>query len=148
MQNQEGTKQSWEEKRVQYIDGLKKPTEAQQLLAILYKKANRTEAENKKLAALIKAEKATERALNANAAITKMLNGAKEDERRARNHRLIQQGILLDLVGLDTRSRGEMLGALIAAVASAKANPEHWATWKAKGDALLAEKGNLTTSLD
>lgn len=148
MQNQEGTKQSWEEKRVQYIDGLKKPTEAQQLLAILYKKSNRTEAENKKLAALIKAEKATERALNANAAITKMLNGAKEDERRARNHRLIQQGILFDLVGLDTRSRGEMLGALIAAVASAKANPEHWATWKAKGDALLAEKGNQTTSLD
>ena len=28
MQNQEGTKQSWEEKRVQYIDGLKKPTSA------------------------------------------------------------------------------------------------------------------------
>lgn len=21
-------------------------------------------------------------------------------------------------------------------------NPEHWATWKAKGNALLAEKGN------
>ena len=148
MQNKDAEKQSWEEKRVQYIDGLKKPTEAQQLLSILYKKAGRTEIENKKLAALIKAEKATERALNANAAITKMLNGAKEDERRARNHRLIQQGILFDLVGLDTRSRGEMLGALIAAVASAKANPEHWATWKAKGDALLAEKGNLTTSLD
>lgn len=148
MQNKDAEKQSWEEKRVQYIDGLKKPTEAQQLLSILYKKAGRTEIENKKLAALIKAEKATERALNANAAITKMLNGAKEDERRARNHRLIQQGILFDLVGLDTRSRGEMLGALIAAVASAKANPEHWPTWKAKGDALLAEKGNQTTSLD
>ena len=141
MQNKDAEKQSWEEKRVQYIDGLKKPTEAQQLLSILYKKAGRTETENKKLAALIKAEKATERALNANAAITKMLNGAKEDERRARNHRLIQQGILFDLVGLETRSRGEMLGALIAAVASAKGNPEHWATWKAKGDALLAEKG-------
>ena len=148
MQNKDAEKQSWEEKRVQYIDGLKKPTEAQQLLSILYKKAGRTEIENKKLAALIKAEKATERALNANAAITKMLNGAKEDERRARNHRLIQQGILFDLVGLDTRSRGEMLGALIAAVASAKANPEHWPTWKAKGEALLAEKGNQTTSLD
>jgi hypothetical protein len=148
MQNNDGKKQSWEEKRVQYIDGLKKPTEAQQLLSILFKKADRTEAENKKLAVLIKAEKATERALNANAVITKMLSGAKEEERRARNHRLIQQGILFDLVGLDTRSRGEMLGALIAAVASAKASPEHWATWKAKGDALLAEKGNLTTSLD
>lgn len=142
MQNQSDKKQSWEEKRVQYIDGLKKPSEAQQLLAILFKKTNRTEAEGKKLAALVKAEKATERALNANATITKMMNGEKEEARRARTHRLVQQGILFDLVGLDTRSRGEMLGALIAAVASAKANPEHWASWKAKGDAMLAEKDN------
>jgi len=142
MQNQSDKKQSWEEKRVQYINGLKKPSEAQQLLAILFKKTNRTEAEGKKLAALVKAEKATERALNANATITKMMNGEKEEARRARTHRLVQQGILFDLVGLDTRSRGEMLGALIAAVASAKANPEHWASWKAKGDAMLAEKDN------
>lgn len=140
MQNQGDQKKSWEEKQVQHIDGLKRPTEAQQLLTILYRKKDRTETESKKLAALIKAEKATERALNANAAITKMMTSAKDDERRARNHRLIQQGILFDLVGLDTRSRGEMLGALVAAVASAKSNPEHWASWKSKGDALLAEK--------
>lgn len=144
MQNQSAGKQSWEEKRVQYIDGLKKPSEAQQLLAILFKKANRTDAEGKKLAALIKAEKANDRALTANAAITKMMNGAKEDERRVRNHRLIEQGVLFDLVGLETRSRGEMLGALIAAVASAKSNPEHWANWKAKGDAMLAGKDNAS----
>ena len=142
MQNQNEKKQSWEEKRVQYIEGLKKPSEAQQLLAILFKKTDRTEAENKKLAALVKAEKANERALNANATITKMMNGEKEEARRARTHRLVQQGILFDLAGLDTRSRGEMLGALIAAVTSAKANPEHWASWKAKGDAMLAEKDN------
>lgn len=141
MQKQSTEKQSWEEKRVQYIDGLKKPNEAQQLLAILFKKANKTDTESKKLAALFKAEKANDRALTANAAITKMMNGAKEDERRARNHRLIEQGVLFDLVGLDTRSRGEMLGALIAAVASAKSNPEHWTSWKTKGDAMLAEKG-------
>lgn len=146
MQNQNDKKQSWEEKRVQYIDGLKKPSEAQQLLAILFKKTDRTEVESKKLAALIKAEKATERALNANTTITKMMNGEKEEARRARTHRLVQQGILFDLVGLDTRSRGEMLGALIAAVASAKANPEHWASWKVKGDALLAEKDNSTNT--
>lgn len=146
MQNQNDKKQSWEEKRVQYIDGLKKPSEAQQLLAILFKKTDRTEVESKKLAALIKAEKATERALNANATITKMMNGEKEEARRARTHRLVQQGILFDLVGLGTRSRGEMLGALIAAVASAKANPEHWASWKVKGDALLAEKDNSTNT--
>jgi len=142
MQNQTEKKQSWEEKRVQYIEGLKKPSEAQQLLVILFKKTDRTGVESKKLAALVKAEKATERALNANATITKMMNGEKEEARRARTHRLVQQGILFDLAGLDTRSRGEMLGALIAAVASAKANPEHWASWKAKGDAMLAEKDN------
>ena len=147
MQNQNDKKQSWEEKRVQYIDGLSKPSEAQQLLAILFKKTDRTEAENKKLAALVKAEKANERALNANATITKMMNGEKEEARRARTHRLVQQGILFDLVGLNTRSRGEMLGALIAAIASAKANPEHWANWKAKGDAMLAEKENSAKAI-
>jgi hypothetical protein len=141
MQNHGDQKQSWEEKRVQYIAGLKKPTEAQQLLAILFKKTDRTPSEDKKLAALIKAEKATVRALDANAAITKMMSSAKDDERRARNHRLIEQGILFDLAGLDQRSRGEMLGALLAAVASAKQQPETWATWKKHGDALLAEKG-------
>lgn len=147
MQNQNDKKQSWEEKRVQYIDGLRKPSEAQQLLAILFKKTDRTEAENKKLAALVKAEKANERALNANATITKMMNGEKEEARRVRTHRLVQQGILFDLVGLNTRSRGEMLGALIAAIASAKANPEHWASWKAKGDAMLAEKENSAKAI-
>ena len=146
MQNQNDKKQSWEEKRVQYIDGLRKPSEAQQLLAILFKKTDRTEAENKKLAALVKAEKANERALNANATITKMMNGEKEEARRGRTHRLVQQGILFDLVGLDTRSRGEMLGALIAAASSVKTNPEHWASWKVKGDALLAEKDNSSNT--
>lgn len=142
MQNQNDKKQSWEEKRVQYIEGLKKPSEAQQLLAILFKKTDKTEVESKKLVALIKAEKANERALNANATIAKMMNSEKEEARRARTHRLVQQGILFDLIGLETRSRGEMLGALIAAVASAKANPEHWTSWKAKGDAMLAEKNS------
>ena len=75
------------------------------------------------------------------------MNGEKEEARRARTHRLVQQGILFDLVGLNTRSRGEMLGALIAAIASAKANPEHWASWKAKGDAMLAEKENSAKAI-
>lgn len=138
--NHDDQKKRWEEKRVEYITGLKRPTEAQQLLALLFKKSNRTPDETKKLAALLKAEKATVRAGEANAAIEKMLSSAKDEERRARNHRLIQQGILFDLAGLDTISRGEMLGALLAAAASAKDKPEVWASWKKSGDALLAEK--------
>ena len=147
MQNQDDQKQSWEEKRVQYITGLKRPTEAQQLLALLFQKSNRTPDETKKLAVLLKAEKATARALDANAAITKMMSSARDEERRARNHRLIEQGILFDLAGLDTISRGEMLGALLAVAVTAKDKPEVWASWKKNGDALLAEKDGRRSGL-
>lgn len=146
MQNKGEKKQSWEEKRVQYIDGLKKPSEAQQLLTILFKKTDRTEAESKKLAALIKAEKANDRALTANAAITKMMNSAKDNERRARTHRLVQQGILFDLAGLEHRSRGELLGLLMAGATTE--DPSKWANWKTKGDSVLAEKGTAANGND
>jgi hypothetical protein len=65
---------------------------------------------------------------------------AKEADRKARNHRLILQGVLFDLAGLENRSRGELLGLLLAA--STTDDPQRWASWKAKGDALLAEKGD------
>ena len=64
---------------------------------------------------------------------------AKEADRKARNHRLILQGVLFDLAGLENRSRGELLGLLLAAATTD--DPQRWASWKAKGDALLAEKG-------
>lgn len=140
MQEQTATKQSWEAKRVQYIDGLKKPSEVQQLFALLFKKATRTESEEKKLTALIKAEKATERALNARVAVSKIINEGKADERKARNHRLIQQGLLLDFAGLDGWDRGELLGALMSMGKSTSLTPEKKADWKRAGDALLAQK--------
>jgi hypothetical protein len=140
VQNQADQKQSWEEKRIQYIAGLKRPTEAQQLLALLFQKPDRTADEAKKLAVLLKAERATVRAMEATATITKMMSSAKDEERRARNHRLILQGSLFDLAGLETISRGEMLGALLAVASTAKNKPETLAEWKRHGDALLAEK--------
>lgn len=140
MQEPTEAKQSWEAKRVQYIDGLKKPSEAQQLFALLFKKAPRTELEEKKLTALVKAEKATERALNARVAVSKIINEGKADERRARNHRLIQQGLLLDFAGLEAWDRGLLLGALLSMGKSDAITPEKKADWKRAGDALLAQK--------
>ena len=43
------------------------------------------------------------------------------------------------LAGLEQRSRGELLGLLLAA-ASTTEDPQRWASWKVRGDALLAEK--------
>jgi hypothetical protein len=53
---------------------------------------------------------------------------------------LIQQGVLFDLAGLAHRSRGELLGLLLAAAKTE--DPHRWTAWKQAGDALLAEKGD------
>lgn len=132
----------WLINRVHLIDALKKPSEQQQLLALLFKQANRTPDQDRKLAALVNAEKAGERAAQARAKVTRLLYDDRKkvaaEERKARNHRLIEQGTLIDLAGLDKRSKGELLGLLMAA--SKTDDPQRWATWKMQGDALLAGK--------
>jgi hypothetical protein len=65
---------------------------------------------------------------------------SQKAERKARAHRLIQQGVLFDLAGLAHRGRGELLGLLLAAAKTE--DPHRWAAWKQAGDALLAEKGD------
>ena len=63
---------------------------------------------------------------------------SQQAERKARAHRLIQQGVLFDLASLEHRSRGELLGLLLAAAKTD--DPQRWVHWKEVGDALLAEK--------
>lgn len=134
----------WLQDRVAYLKGLKSPSDQQALLVLLAEKQQRTPQDEKKLAALVRAEKASVKAAKARQDVANLINAekkaAKEAERKARNHRLILQGVLFDLAGLENRSRGELLGLLLAA--STTDDPQRWANWKAKGDALLAEKGD------
>lgn len=134
----------WLQDRVAYLKGLKSPSDQQALLVMLAEKQQRTPQDEKKLAALVRAEKASVKAAKARQDVANIINAekkaAKEADRKARNHRLILQGVLFDLAGLENRSRGELLGLLLAA--SATDDPQRWASWKAKGDALLAEKGD------
>lgn len=132
----------WLSSRVAYLKALKSPTDMQVLMIALAEKQERTADEEKKLAALVKADKAAQRAAKARQAADRLIQSeqkaAKVAERKARNHRLIQQGILIDLAGLEGRSRGELLGLLLAA--SRHDDAEKWAEWKRRGDELLAEK--------
>jgi len=132
----------WIKDRVAYLKGVKARTEQQELLVLLADNPARTAQDSKKLSALVKAEKAAVRASKARQEVLNLLNAekraVKEEQRRARNHRLILQGVLIDLAGLEHRSRGELLGLLLAA--STTEDPQRWASWKARGDALLAEK--------
>ncbi len=91
---------------------------------------------------LVRAEQADERLRKARADVTKLLNAEKTAERKARNHRLIQQGLLFDLAGLEHRGRDELLGALLALAKTD--DPTRWEQWKAAGKALLAKKGDST----
>ena len=100
----------------------------------------------RKLAALVRAEKAAERAQKARADAARIINAEKAAERKARDHELYQSAGLLILAGLvdtttgkPTRDRGELLGALVS-LAEAQVDDAKRAAWKAKGDALMAER--------
>lgn len=137
----------WLMNRVAFLKGLKSSTEPQQLLVLLAEKPDRSAADKQLLAALVRLEQANDRAAQARLAAAKLIQSSKrrpvKEERKARAHRLIQQGVLFDLAGLEHRSRGELLGLLLAAAKTE--DPQRWAAWKQAGDTLLAEKGDATS---
>ncbi len=130
--------------RIKYIKGLKSPSEQQSLLVMLAEMPERTASDDRKLAALLKAEKAQLRALRARSEVQRLVNAEKEAARKARNHQLFEVAGLLSLAGLIDKTtgkpltdRGELLGALLA-IAETPADDPRRASWKRKGDALLA----------
>lgn len=136
----------WLEDRVAYIRGLKSPNDHQRLLLLLNDKKDATDDDRRKLVALIRAEKAAEKAQRAKASVAKIVNAEKEAERKRRNHDLYESGGLLILAGLvDTKTgkptldRGELLGALLG-LAKVPADDARRSDWKRAGDALLADK--------
>lgn len=132
-----------EDELIQYLKKLRQPNKYQKRLLDLHHKGPSTTEEKSTYAALVKAELSANRAAKAKTRARTLINDERkkqaDEERKARNHRLILQGTLIDLAGLQGRSRGELLGMMLTT--SAFADEEHWAEWKRKGDALLADKG-------
>lgn len=135
---------AWTIDRITHLKGLKSRTEQQELLVLLAEKPAPTSLDEKKLTALIRAEKAVVRASRARQVVSNLINAeqkaAKEAERKARNHRLIQQGLLIDFAALENWNHGELLGALMSMSKSDSISPEKRAEWKRAGTALLATK--------
>ena len=134
------------EDRVAYIRGLKSPNDHQRLLLLLNDKKDATDDDRRKLVALIRAEKAAEKAQRAKASVAKIVNAEKQAERKNRDHQLYQSAGLLILAGLvDTKTgkptldRGELLGALLG-LAKVPSDDARRSDWKRAGDALLAER--------
>ena len=131
------------EELIAHLKGFKSPNKQQQMLVALADKSERTKDEERKLAALVKAELAARKAATARSKVVGLLRTEEKqraaEERKARNHRLILQGTLIDLAGMEGWSRGEILGALLA-VARSGQEAGRRQSWKQAGDALLAEK--------
>jgi predicted ATP-dependent protease len=140
----------WLTARVTYLKGLKSRSDQQELLVLLAEKTARTPQDDKKLAALVRAEKASMRAAKARQEAANLINAerkaAAEAERKARDHELYQAAGLLSLAGLvdkktgkPTMDRGQLLGALLGLAKVSLDDPRR-ADWKRAGDALLSEK--------
>lgn len=130
----------WTADLVERLKSQKTRTDQQELIVILHQKSNRSAVNAMELSVLLKAERAKERSKMAEAAAARLLSTHKENERKQRNHRLIQQGLLVDFAGLTDRSRGELLGGLLAL---AQSGGDLWSNWKPVGDALLARKEKI-----
>lgn len=141
----------WLTARIAYLRGLKSPSDQQRLLLLLADKPERSSDDNRKLSALVRAEKAAERAQKAKANAARIVNAEKAAERKARDRELYQSAGLLILAGLvdsktgrPTVDRGELLGALLG-LAKVPLDDQRRSEWKRAGDALLAAKSSTTT---
>ncbi|MCL7463197.1 conjugal transfer protein TraD [Pseudomonas sp. NW5] len=141
----------WLTARIAYLRGLKSPSDQQRLLLLLADKPERSNDDNRKLSALVKAEKAAERAQKAKANAARIVNAEKAAERKARDRELYQAAGLLILAGLvdsktgrPTVDRGELLGALLG-LAKVPLDDQRRSEWKRAGDAMLAAKSSTPT---
>lgn len=134
--------EKWLQGRIQYIKTLPQPTDIQKLLLILAENPGRTTEENKQFDALIRSEKAEERAETARIAARAIVTNKQDAEKKARNHRLIERGSLSDLAGLQDMDPAEFLGALLG-LSKVPADDPRRLEWKRAGNALLTERAEL-----
>lgn len=140
----------WLAEKLDHIRGLKQPTEAQRLLALLAEKPDRTKDDDAKLAAIIRAEKSVERAARAKSEVNNLLAAEAKKIRAARTHQLCRSAGLMGLAGLIDHKTGhplrdpaELLGALLE-LAAIDPTDDTRRRWRDLGvDAMTRRGGEL-----
>ena len=139
----------WLAKRITYIRGLSAPSEQQRLLMALGEQPELSAADSRKLAILIRAEKAAERALKARAEAARVMNAERRAARKARDHELYKAAGLLSVAGVVDRETGKLnadAGTLVGLLMGFMAKldddtgheSENMQRWKQRGDAEIA----------
>lgn len=134
-------KKDWLAGHITYLSKLKSQTDTQKLLVFLAEKKERDAKEERTFAALVKSEKALERAKKARAEVTGLLAKEKEESTKAatkaRHYKLTKLGLLFGYVGLDDAPRDFLAGLLMT---GAKLDSESKQQLSRDGATLLAEK--------
>lgn len=123
---------------LQFLKALTRPTEYQRLLLQLMEKTERTLIEDKKLAALIKTEKANLRAMKAKQQVNTLLNAEKAQQRKARTKRLIELGALFDIANLGHLDPATLVG-MLSNIKIAPDSPK-WDIWHQQGVSILKQR--------
>ena len=129
----------WLSEKITYISTLKNPTDVQKRLLELASIEDRSVEQERKLNALIKAEKSIDRANKQKIVVKKLLNAEKEAERKARTRHLIQLGALFEIAKLDQRDPAELLGVLLK-TAEIDPNDMKWQIWRDLGLDVLNQR--------
>ena len=134
-------KKDWLAEHIKYLSALKAPSDTQKLLILLAGKSDRTQTEERTFLAIVKSEKALERAKKARAAVSSMLSKEKTEEaakeRKERTHKLIQLGLLFGYAELDESPRDFLAGLLLFGAKMPEADRVKLVTFGAQ---LLSEK--------
>lgn len=119
-------------------------SQQQQLIIEYWRLPEKSDADLRKLAALVRSERAHERALNAKKRADKIIQERKSAERKARNKRVFDVVGLLMKAGLVDSKTAELtlppeqlLGGLLT-ITKYTDNPEVLQQWQASGAAALA----------
>lgn len=136
------TNTDWLASRVQFIKGLKSPSDSQRLLVQLYEASTRTAKQDRELSALAKLERINDKADAARQQAQRILVDKRQRDRKEREHRLIQVGALVEIAGFDSIDKGMLLGGFLHLAEQLRGphSQDLLQTFKMRGDQILKQR--------
>ena len=134
----------WTVDRIKYLRGLKSPNQSQMLLILLFDKTEKTDQDYKSIGVLVRNEKTVAKVAKTQGAVLNLLKKEKaaqeeenEKKRRARNHGLVELGLLFQYAEIESLPRSELVGMLLD---FKNADAHQRKIWSEAGAAFFASK--------
>lgn len=136
----------WLKTRLEYLQGLRKPTAQQQLLMALAALPQRSPREQRRLDVLVRAERFAEKAQKARGEAARVVSEEQRQLRKKRDHALYRAAGLLGVAGVVDSTTGELLidaGILVGVlVFLSDGSLGDMARFKSAGEQLIAERAS------